>query len=107
MIISGGENIYPKEVEDILYRHPKVLEAAVYGVPDKIWGQRVHAAVVLKPGEEMTAEELFEYCQRDLASYKCPKSADFVDALLGILPEGSQIPTEKREGLAMIRPSLG
>ena len=81
MIISGGKNIYPKEVEDILYRHPKVLEAAVYGVPNEIWGQRVHAAVVLKPGEEMTAEELFEYCRRGLASYKCPKSVDFVAAL--------------------------
>jgi acyl-CoA synthetase (AMP-forming)/AMP-acid ligase II len=81
MIISGGENIYPKEVEDVLYRHPKILEAAVYGTLDKTWGQRVHAAVVLKPGEKMTAEEFFEYCREELGSYKRPKSVDFMKAL--------------------------
>lgn len=81
MIISGGENVYPREVEEVLYRHPKILEAAVYGCPDPIWGQRVHAAVVLKPGEKMTAEEIFEFCRGDLGSYKRPKSVDFVKSL--------------------------
>lgn len=81
MIISGGENIYPKEVEDVLYGHPKILEAAVFGVPDKIWGQNVCAAVVLKPNCEMSAEEVIGYCKDRIASFKKPKKVIFLSKI--------------------------
>ena len=73
MIISGGENIYPKEVEEILYKHPKIIEAAVFGLPDEIWGQKVCAAIVLKPGEQLSSDEVIEFCQEKIASFKKPK----------------------------------
>ena len=81
MIISGGENIYSKEVEDILFSHPSVLEAAVIGVPDEKWGETVKAVVVLKAGMKVTEEGLIEFCKRHLASYKKPTSVEFIDAL--------------------------
>jgi len=81
MIISGGENIYPAEVEEVLYRHPKILEAAVIGVHDEQWGEAVKAVVVPKPGETLTEEEIIDFCRQHLASYKKPKSVDFTDAL--------------------------
>jgi len=81
MIISGGENIYPAEIEDVLYGHPKVLECAVIGVYDEEWGEAVKACVVCKPGETMTEEEVAEYCKDHLGSYKKPKSVDFMDTL--------------------------
>jgi len=81
MIVSGGENIYPAEVEDVLYRHPKILEAAVIGVYDEQWGEAVKAVVVRKPGETLTEEEVIDFCKQHLASYKKPKSVDFIDAL--------------------------
>lgn len=81
MIISGGENIYPAEIEEVLYTHPKILEAAVIGVPDPDWGESVKAVVVPKQGETLTEEEVIDYCKKNLASYKKPKSVDLVDAL--------------------------
>jgi acyl-CoA synthetase (AMP-forming)/AMP-acid ligase II len=81
MIISGGKNIYCPEIEEVLYRHPAVLEATVFGIPDDYWGETVKAAVALKPGMELTEEELIEYCTQNLASYKKPKSVDFVKEL--------------------------
>ncbi len=81
MIVSGAENIYPAEIEDVLYRHPKIAEAAVIGVHDDAWGEAVKAIVVAKPGAELTEEEVIEYCKEHLASYKKPKSVDFIDAL--------------------------
>jgi acyl-CoA synthetase (AMP-forming)/AMP-acid ligase II len=81
MIISGAENIYPAEVEDVLYKHPKIVEAAVIGVQDDAWGEAVKAIVVAKPGTELTEEEVIEYCKEHLAGYKKPKSVDFIDAL--------------------------
>ena len=81
MIVSGGENIYPAEIEDVLQSHPKVLEAAVIGVYDEEWGESVKAIVVRKPGQTLTEEEVIEHCKEHLASYKKPKSVDFVDAL--------------------------
>lgn len=81
MIISGGENIYPREIEEVLYRHPKIQEAAVIGVPDPLWGESVKAFVVLKEGAAMSAEEVVEYCKSLLASYKKPKSVEFVKEL--------------------------
>lgn len=81
MIISGGENIYPAEIEEVLYKHPKILECAVLGVLDEEWGESVKAVVVCRPGEAMTQDEVVEHCRQHLASYKKPKSVDFVDSL--------------------------
>jgi fatty-acyl-CoA synthase len=81
MIISGGENIYPKEIEEVLYTHPKILEAAVIGVPDPLWGEKVHAVVALKDGEDMTKDEVIGYCKSRIASFKKPKSVEFVQRI--------------------------
>jgi len=81
MIISGGENIYSLEVENALYAHPAVLEAAVVGLPDAHWGEKVHAVVVVKPGLNLSAEELIQTCRRQIAHYKAPRSVEFVKEL--------------------------
>jgi long-chain acyl-CoA synthetase len=81
MIIRGGENIYSLEVENVLYRHPKVLEAAAVGVPDEVFGELVKAALVLRPGEHSTPEEIQEFCAQYLARYKVPKFVEFLDSL--------------------------
>jgi len=81
MIVSGGENIYPREVEEIIYQHPSVQEAAVIGIPDPYWVEKVHGVVTLKQGEGLTAQELIDFCKQRLARYKAPKSVEFVDAL--------------------------
>jgi len=77
MIISGGYNIYPREVEEVLYAHGKIMEAAVVGLPDPYRGEIVKAYVVLKEGESMTEEEVIDYCKGKLARYKVPRSAEF------------------------------
>lgn len=79
MIIRGGENIYPKEIEEFIYTHPKVKDVQVIGVPDKQYGEEIMACVVLKENETMTAEELKEYTIKRLAKHKVPKYIDFVD----------------------------
>jgi acyl-CoA synthetase (AMP-forming)/AMP-acid ligase II len=79
MIISGGENIYPREIEEVLYMHPAVLEAAVVGVPDDKWGESVKAVVVLRPGSAVCEEEIIEFCKGHMASYKKPRSVEFWD----------------------------
>jgi acyl-CoA synthetase (AMP-forming)/AMP-acid ligase II len=81
MILSGGENVYSTEVEAALYEHPAVLEAAAYGAPDEIWGERVCAAIVLRPGASASANELTEFCRTRLAGYKIPRAWRFLDAL--------------------------
>jgi long-chain acyl-CoA synthetase len=81
MIIRGGENIYSIEVENVLYRYPKVLEASVVGVPDQVFGEQVKAALVLKSGEQATAEEIQEFCGQHLAYFKVPKYIEFMDSL--------------------------
>ncbi len=81
MIITGGENVYSVEVENILYTHPSVLEAAVIGVADPKWGEAVKAVVVLKSGETATEEEIIQYCKHHIARYKAPKSVDFISEL--------------------------
>jgi len=81
MVISGGVNIYPAEVEAVLHAHPAVLDAAVIGVADQQWGESVKAVVQLRPGMEATAEELIAFCDERLAGYKKPRSVDFVDEL--------------------------
>ena len=81
MIISGGENIYPREIEEVLIRHPAVREVAVVGVPDPKWGEAVKAVVSLVEGRSATEDELIAFCKDHIASYKKPKSLDFVDEL--------------------------
>lgn len=81
MIISGGKNIYPREIEEVLYTHGAVLEAAVIGVPDDYWGESVKAFVVLKDGMKATEEEIISLCKNNIASYKKPRSVEFVDQL--------------------------
>jgi len=81
LIIRGGENISPEEVENVLYSHPAVEEAAVIGVPDPEWGQQPRAVVVLKKGKKASPDELIEYCREKLSSFKRPRSVVFVDEL--------------------------
>jgi acyl-CoA synthetase (AMP-forming)/AMP-acid ligase II len=81
MIITGGENVYSTEVENALYEHPAVLEAAVIGIPDPYWGERVHAVIVARPGQSATADEIGAFCRTLIAAYKIPRSVEFVDAL--------------------------
>ncbi len=93
MIITGGENVYPKEVENILYRHPAVQEAAIIGIPDPYWVERVHAIVVLKANARATEEEIISFCRDRVAHYKAPKSIQFVETL----PKNPQGKILKRE----------
>jgi long-chain acyl-CoA synthetase len=81
MIIRGGFNIYPREVEEVLYAHPAVAEAAIIGVPDERLGEEVKAVVALKPGAQATEEELTAFCKERVAAYKYPRSIQFVDSL--------------------------
>jgi long-chain acyl-CoA synthetase len=81
LIIRGGFNIYPREVEDVLYAHPAVAEAAVVGVRDPVMGEDVLAFVVPKPGTAPTAADLMVFCQERLARYKCPKQVRFLETL--------------------------
>lgn len=81
MIVSGAENVYPAEVENVLYDHPTVAEVAVIGVPDAKWGETPKAIVVLRPGHTATAEELITFARTRLAKYKCPSSVEFIQVL--------------------------
>lgn len=81
MIITGGENVYPAEVENVIAGHPAVAQVAVIGVPHEIWGEAVHAVVVPRPGIDVTVEEIILYARERIAGYKAPKSVEFRDAL--------------------------
>ena len=81
MIVSGGENVFSREVEEILYKHPAIREVAVIGIPDPVWVERVHAVVVLESGNATTANDIVEFCKSHMSSYKAPKSIDFVESL--------------------------
>ena len=81
MIIAGGFNVYPREIEEVLYGHPKVKEAVAAGVPDEYKGESIKAYVVLKEGQAATAEEILEYCKENLAKFKVPKSLEFRESL--------------------------
>ena len=81
MIVTGGENVYSREVEDVLYRHPAIAEVAVIGIPDPVWVERVHAVVVLKSDAIATENEIIAFCKEHVASYKAPKSVEFLESL--------------------------
>jgi long-chain acyl-CoA synthetase len=93
MIIRGGENIYPREIDEVLYQHPAVAAAATIGVPDKLYGEEVAAFIVLKEGREATTEEIIGFCRDRLADYKCPKSVRIVKDI----PKGPTGKLLKRE----------
>jgi fatty-acyl-CoA synthase len=78
MIIRGGENIYPKEIEEFLYTHPKVRDVQVIGVPSEQYGEEIMACIVLKEGEEMSEQEVKDYVHASMAKHKVPKYVDFV-----------------------------
>jgi fatty-acyl-CoA synthase len=80
IVIRGGENIYPREIEEFLYTHPAVSDVQVIGVPDARYGEQLMAWVIVKPGESLTESELREFCQRRIASFKIPHYIKFVDA---------------------------
>jgi long-chain acyl-CoA synthetase len=96
MIISGGENIYPAEVENVLMGHPAVADCAVIGVPSEKWGETVKALVVSPAGERPEAKAVIDYCRERLAHYKCPTSVDWVDAIPRN-PSGKILKTELRK----------
>jgi len=93
MIIRGGENIYPREIDELLYTHPAIESAAVIGVPDELYGEEVAAFVVLKTGETASEEDLINFCKTHLADFKCPKRVYFVDDI----PKGATGKLLKRE----------
>lgn len=93
MVIRGGENIYPREIDEVLYQHPAVAAAAAIGVPDELYGEEVAAFVVLKEGREATEDEVIAFCRARLADYKCPKTVRFVSEI----PKGPTGKLLKRE----------
>jgi long-chain acyl-CoA synthetase len=99
MIIRGGENIYPREIDEVLYQHPQIAAAAVIGVPDELYGEEVAAVIVLKPEAEVSEQEVIEFCKARLADYKCPKTVRFVEDI----PKGPTGKLLKRELAQMFR----
>jgi len=97
MIVTGGENVYSGEVEAVIYRHPAVLEAAVFGIPDPQWGEVVAASIVRKPGHALEAAELIEHCRRFLAHYKIPRRVEFSDTELPKGGSGKILKTHLRD----------
>ena len=81
MIVAGGYNIYPKEIDEALYDHPKIIEACAVGIPDEYRGETVKAFVVVKPGQNLTEEEVIAYCRERLSAYKVPKQIEFLESL--------------------------
>ncbi|HEX7333322.1 MAG TPA: long-chain-fatty-acid--CoA ligase [Pyrinomonadaceae bacterium] len=98
MIIRGGENIYPREIDEVLYQHPDIAAAAAVGVPDNLYGEEVAAVVVLKPGAKSSEQEIIDYCKARLADFKCPKTVHFVDDI----PKGPTGKLLKRELAKML-----
>ena len=99
MIIRGGENIYPREIDEVLYQHPTVAAAAVVGIPDELYGEDVAAFIVLKAGATATEEEIVSFCRAQLADYKCPKTVRFVEEI----PKGPTGKLLKRELAAQFK----
>jgi long-chain acyl-CoA synthetase len=96
MIVSGGENVYPAEVENVLMSHPAIADVAVIGVPHEKWGETPKAIVVKAAGTDVTEEEIISFAQSQLAKFKCPTSVDFVD-MLPRNPSGKILKKDLRE----------
>ena len=97
MIVSGGENIYSSEVENVLARHPAVAANAIIGVPNEKWGEAVHAVVILRPGLSATAEDIIAHCKKFIAGYKCPRSVEFRTEPLPVSGVGKILKRELRK----------
>ena len=97
MIITGGENVFSTEVENVLYTHPAILEAAAVGVPDTTWGETIKAIVVLKPGMQVDAEDIMAHCRGHVAHFKVPRSVDFYEGALPKSGSGKILKRELRE----------
>ena len=100
MIIRGGENIYPREIDEVLYQHPAIAAAAAVGVPDELYGEEVAAVVVLKTGSQTSEQEVIDYCKSRLADFKCPKTVHFLEDI----PKGPTGKLLKRELARMLSP---
>ena len=96
MIVSGGENVYPAEVENVLMAHPGVADVAVIGVPDERWGETAKAIVVRAPGVDATEQELIDFSRERLARFKCPTSVEWID-VLPRNPSGKVLKKDLRE----------
>jgi len=99
MIITGGENVYPREVEEVLYAHPAIKEVAVIGVPDERWVERVHAVVACKEGMQAEEKEIIDFCRARMAKFKAPKTLEFVESIPKN-PAGKILKRELREAHA-------
>src|SRR6266576_6030779 len=97
MIVTGGENVYSGEVEAVIYEHPAVREAAVFGIPDPGWGEIVMACVLLKPGSALTVNELISHCRQSLANYKVPRRVEFSETELPKSGSGNVLKRTLRE----------
>jgi acyl-CoA synthetase (AMP-forming)/AMP-acid ligase II len=104
MIVTGGENVYSREVEDVLMEHAAVQDVAVIGLPDETWGENVCAVVVRQPGVEAEDDELIAHCKASLASFKKPKLVLYVDELPRN-PSGKVLKRELRERYAAVTPA--
>ena len=100
MVITGGENVYSAEVEDVLFAHPAIAEAAIVGVPDERWGERVVAVIVRRSGSAVTADEVIAFCRERLAKYKSPREVVFID----VLPRNAAGKVLKRQLREQVRP---
>jgi long-chain acyl-CoA synthetase len=96
MIISGGENVYSAEVENVVAQHPAVAQCAVIGIPNEIWGEEVHAVVVRKPGTKVEPVEIIAFCRERIAHYKCPRSVDIRDEPLPMSGPGKILKRDLR-----------
>ncbi|HEX3183508.1 MAG TPA: long-chain fatty acid--CoA ligase [Pyrinomonadaceae bacterium] len=99
MIIRGGENIYPREIDEVLYQHPRVASAAAIGVPDDLYGEEVAAVIVLKDGARLSAQDIIDFCKARLADFKCPKTVHF----LPDIPKGPTGKLLKRELVRLLK----
>jgi acyl-CoA synthetase (AMP-forming)/AMP-acid ligase II len=81
MIVTGGENVYSAEVENVIAQLPQVSMVSVIGVPDDKWGERVHAVVIVRPGHPLSAEQVIAHCREQIAGYKCPRGVEFRDSM--------------------------
>ena len=95
MIISGGENIYPAEIENVLMKHPSIQDAAVIGVPSERWGETVKA-IITRSNVDLTEQSVIEFCRKNLAGFKCPTSVDWMDNIPRN-PSGKILKTELRK----------
>lgn len=100
MIVSGGENVYPIEIENILSRHPDIKECAVIGVPNDKWGESVHAVIRVSEDACVSEQEIIDYCRERIAHYKCPTAVTFMDQPLPVSTVNKILKTELKKMIA-------